>query len=195
MGLPAPILSGPSILYLGLAAHKYSNKVHLSMLLLEEMLCMKWREYRPPFTHPTWHWQIYRNIYDCTSLLSSTFALTLAFSCLLIGFIPSDIFNQPRLLWADWQIGSVITTTQHARWGQFFILKKIQKKKKNGTLTQWHLHKDICVHRSMTAHMHKGTVWYGSRVWPAVWACYGHCGFALWSSALCVLFTADRKFH
>lgn len=47
MGLPAPILSGPSILYLGLAAHKYSNKVHLSMLLLEEMLWMKWREHRP----------------------------------------------------------------------------------------------------------------------------------------------------
>lgn len=47
MGLPAPILSGPSILYLGLAAHKYSNKVHLSMLLLEEMPWMKCREYRP----------------------------------------------------------------------------------------------------------------------------------------------------
>lgn len=47
MGLPAPILSGPSILYLGLAAHKYSNKVHLSMFLLEEMLWMKWRESRP----------------------------------------------------------------------------------------------------------------------------------------------------
>lgn len=38
MALPAPILSGPSILYLGLAAHKYSNKVHLSMFLLEKML-------------------------------------------------------------------------------------------------------------------------------------------------------------
>lgn len=49
MGLPTPILSRPSILYLGLTAHKYSNKVHLSMLLLEEMLWMKWREYRP---HP-----------------------------------------------------------------------------------------------------------------------------------------------
>lgn len=47
MGLPATILSGPSILYLGLAAHKYSNKVHLSMLLLEEMLWMKWRGYHP----------------------------------------------------------------------------------------------------------------------------------------------------
>ena len=48
MGLPAPILSGPSILYLGLAAHKYSNKVHLSMLLLEEMLWTKWRGTPPP---------------------------------------------------------------------------------------------------------------------------------------------------
>lgn len=38
MALPAPILSGPSTLYLGLAAHKYSNKVHLSMFLLEKML-------------------------------------------------------------------------------------------------------------------------------------------------------------
>lgn len=47
MGLPAPILSGPSILYLGLAAYKYSNKVHLSMLFLEDMLWMKWQEYRP----------------------------------------------------------------------------------------------------------------------------------------------------
>ena len=47
MGLPAPILSGPSILYLGLAAHKYSNKIHLSMLLLGEMLWMKRREYSP----------------------------------------------------------------------------------------------------------------------------------------------------
>lgn len=47
MALPAPILSGPSILYLGLAAHKYSNKVHLSEFLLQEMPRMKWRESRP----------------------------------------------------------------------------------------------------------------------------------------------------
>lgn len=185
MGLPAPILSGPSILYLGLAAHKYSNKVHLSMLLLEEMLWMKWREYRPPFTHPTWHWQLYRNVYHYTSPLCSTFAPTRAFSCLLIGFIPSDIFNQPRLLWADWQIGSVITTTKHARWGQFYL-------KRWHTRTQWHLHLDICVHRSMTAHMHTGTVWYDSHVWPAVWACYGHCdllsGHLSRVSTICPLF-------
>lgn len=45
MGLPAPILSAPSILYLGLAAYKYSNQVHLSMLPLEEMLWPRCWEY------------------------------------------------------------------------------------------------------------------------------------------------------
>lgn len=57
MGLPGSILSGPSILYLGLAAHKYSNKIHLSMLLQNEMLWMKWREYLLPFPPQTWLWQ------------------------------------------------------------------------------------------------------------------------------------------
>ncbi len=99
----------------------------------------------PPFTHPTWHWRIYRNVYHYTSLLNSTFAPTLAFSCLLIGFIPSDIFNQPRLLWADWQIGSVITTTKHARWGQFY-LKKNDTHEHDDTFTQTYVCTEAWLH-------------------------------------------------
>lgn len=106
MGLPAPILSGPSILYLGLAAHKYSNKVHLSMFLLEEMLWMKWRESRPHSHAQQGCWQI-----RSYSALSPQLWLCRR---LLIGFIPSDIFSRPSLLRADWQIGGVIATKKHA---------------------------------------------------------------------------------
>lgn len=42
----------------------------------------------PPFAQPTRHWQIYRSVYRYTSLSTALFAPTLAFSCLLIGFIP-----------------------------------------------------------------------------------------------------------
>lgn len=98
MGLPAPILSGPSILYLGLAAYKYSNKVHLSMLFLEDMLWMKWQEYRPHSPTQYGPDKYTRSVYHCTSLLCSTFAPTLAFSRLLIEYVRRDESNQPRLL-------------------------------------------------------------------------------------------------
>lgn len=119
MALPAPILSGPSILYLGLAAHKYSNKVHLSVFLLQEMPWMKWRESNP---------------HSCTGKCMCVYTFVYA-QCMLptrrtafhhfrpnSGFsqssdwilFPHDIFSQPSLLWADWQIGGKITTKKHA---------------------------------------------------------------------------------
>lgn len=142
----------------------------------------------PPFTHPTWHWQIYKNAYHYTSLLYSTFALTLAFSCLLIGFIPSDIFNQPKLLWADWQIGCVITTTKHARWRQFYFKK-------------WHthIHADTCIQTyvCIQAWLHTYTQVWQSHLTSRLDLSMVITSFARPSGAsvLRVLFTAEKKIH
>lgn len=135
----------------------------------------------PPFAHPTRRWQIHRNVYHYTSLLNSTFAPTLAFSRLLIGFIPSDIFNQPRLLWADWQIGGVITTTKHAGWGQFYFFKKRHMH------TRWHRH--MCAQKHGCIQVLYGMIDMFDR--HLLWSLWS----ALRSSVVCVLFTADIKFH
>lgn len=139
----------------------------------------------PLFARPTWHWQIYKNAYHYTSLLYSTFAPTLAFSCLLIGFIPSDIFNQPRLLWADWQIGGVITTTKHALWGQFYF-------KKGHT----HIHTDTCTQTyvCVQAWLHTYTQVWQLHLISTLDLSMVITSFALPSGAsvLPVLFTADK---
>lgn len=111
MALPAPILSGPSTLYLGLAAHKYSNKVHLSTFLLEKML--------DEMVRTTQRQQLDKSSASRLLPPRSTFAPALPFGCLLIEYVRGDKSNQPRLLRGDWQIGGVITATKHARckWG------------------------------------------------------------------------------
>lgn len=71
MGLPAPILSGTSILYLTLAAHKYSNKVHLSMFLLGEKNALdEMVRILPTFTQPTRPHKIHTHTFAITYLSS-----------------------------------------------------------------------------------------------------------------------------
>lgn len=183
MGLPAPILSGPSILYLGLAAHKYSNKVHLSMLLLEEMLWMKWREYRP-HSHTQRGTDKYTETFTITQLSSTALLPRLRLSAVL--WLDSSPLTYSISQGCCGQIGRLVVWLPPPGMlteDSFIYIKKKAR-------TQWHFRTDICVHRRMTAHIHTGTVWYDSHVWPAatllrsLWS-------ALRSSVLCVLFTAD----
>lgn len=52
------------------------------------------------------------------------------------------------------------------------------KKNATHTHTRWHLqHRHtMCASEHDRTHAHTGTVLYDSRVSPAGWACYGHCG-------------------
>lgn len=171
MGLPAPILSGPSILYLGLAAHKYSNKVHLSMLLLEEMLWMKWREHRP-HSHTQHGTDKYTETFTITHLSSTALLPRLRLSAVL--WLDSSPLTYSISQGCCGQIGRLVVWLPPPGMltedGFIYIKKNNKRHVHNDTFTQ------TCVHRSMTAHIHTGTVWYDSHVWPAAWACYSHCG-------------------
>lgn len=90
MDLPAPILSGPSIFYLGLGAHKYLNKVHLSVLLWERF----WVEC-PPLYIPSLQYRCPPTTQAVSSRRSDLSALTHTISECCCG--------------QDWQICVAIT--------------------------------------------------------------------------------------
>lgn len=168
MALPASILSGPSILYLGLAAHKYSNKIHLSVFLLQEMPWMKWRESLP-------HSCTGKYICVCTCIYMRNVCTQqgggkcTAFHHFLpnSGFSPSsdwilfphDIFSQPSLLWADWQIGGEITNKKHA-----------------GASAPFFKQSDTCVKEDVCAQKHGCTQVPSSVINTSDWRLSGYRG-------------------
>lgn len=157
MGLPAPILSGPSILYLGLAAHKYSNKVHLSMFLLEEMPWMKWRESRPHSHTPN------------KALTNTQKRLPLHISPLQ-HFCPNSGFQlSSDWIYPLWHIQSAKAAVgrladwwcdyhHQACWLRAVLFFPKKKKTHAYAMTQTY----VCTE----AWLHTGTVWYDRHVWP-----------------------------